>query len=140
MVESLVNCARCVRALDDIETDIVKCPFCDKATWCLMQRDESDYETYLSSYLKHIQHMVTRVILTDDNNDSLLHAALEEMKETCNLLVEASKLDPAVTDLLTFKVAVLPFMPFRLLYTGPAPRPDVFRSFITVRYCWHSPE
>jgi hypothetical protein len=35
---------------------------------------------------------------------------------------------------------VLPFMPFRLLYTGPAPRPDVFHSFIAVSYCWHSPE
>jgi hypothetical protein len=140
MVESLVNYAGCVRAWNDIETNVVKCRFCDKATWRSMQCAESDDETHLSSYLKHVNHIITQVILTDDNDNSLLYAALEELKEACNLLAEAAKLDPAVTDLLTCKAAVLPFMPFRLLYTGPAPRPDVFHSFIAVSYCWHSPE
>jgi hypothetical protein len=81
-------------------------------------------------------------MLTDDNTESLLHASLEEMKmqKARNLLAETAKFDPAVTDLLTFKVAVLPFMPFRLLYTGPAPRPDVFHCFIVVSYSWHLPE
>ena len=62
-------------------------------------------------------------MLTDDNTESLLHASLEEMKmqEAPNLLAETAKLDPAVTGLLTLKAAVLPCVPFRLLYMGPAP-------------------
>jgi hypothetical protein len=72
MVESLVNYAGCVRALNDVETNVVKCLFCDKATWRSMPCAESDDETHLSSYLKHVKHIVTQVILTDDNNNSLL--------------------------------------------------------------------